>query len=633
MTANGLRDTAAPELAQCVIRKKEESDVIVALIGNPNVGKSTLFNALTGLNQHTGNWPGKTVAIAQGRYTYKGRGYILVDLPGTYSLLSQSEEERITAEFLLSGQADCALVLADATCLERNLNLALQVLELTDKTILCVNLLDEAERHGIEIDLRALERELGIPVAGTAAGNGRGLEQLQEKLRNLNDGFLSVHPGRLFSGREAMLDDLNQACSDRVSALISDRAEAIAAGCVRSSAAPAPHWMDRIALGRWSGRVLLVLLLLTVFWLTIRGANYPSMLLQAAFDRLGAYLHRWMAAWPWWISGLLLDGVYSTSARVISVMLPPMAIFFPLFTVLEDLGYLPRAAFLMDHCFQCCGSCGKQVLTMSMGFGCNAAGVIGCRIIASPRERLLAIVTNALVPCNGRFPALITLICLFFSERSLPAAAMLTGFVLLGVGATLLSSRLLNRTVLAGKESHFIMEMPPYRRPQIGKILLRALLDRTMFVLARAAAVAAPAGAVIWCLSQLTWKGMPLLQSAAALLDPVGMFLGMNGAVLLAFFLSFPANELLIPLTVMILQGTQGALAEVGDAALGTILTAGGWTQRTALCVMVFLLFHWPCSTTCLTIRKETGSWKWTLAAMLLPTAIGVFLCSLLGHL
>lgn len=617
----------------CVIRKKEAEDVVIALVGNPNVGKSTLFNALTGLNQHTGNWPGKTVAIAQGRYTYKGRGYILVDLPGTYSLLSQSEEERIAAEFILSGRADCTLVLADGTCLERNLNLVLQVLELTDRAVLCVNLLDEAERKGLEIDLRALGQELGIPVVGTAAGTGRGLDQLQETLRNLVDGFLALCPKRLLARDDPILNDWNQALSDRVSARFADRADAIAARCVGGCRPPQAHWLDRIALGRWSGRALLILLLLAVFWLTIQGANYPSALLQAGFDRLGRLLHRALASWPWWLSGILLDGVYATAARVIAVMLPPMAIFFPLFTLLEDLGYLPRAAFLMDHCFQCCGSCGKQVLTMSMGFGCNAAGVVGCRIIASPRERIMAMVTNALVPCNGRFPALIMLICLFFSENPWIAAAILTGFVLLGVGATLLSSKLLHKTVLSGTESHFIMEMPPYRRPRIGKILLRAFLDRTVFVLARAAAVAAPAGAVIWCLGQISRNSVPLLQIMAGWLDPVGLFLGMNGAVLLAFFLSFPANELLLPLTVMILEGSKTAMLEAGTSAVGAVLTAHGWTWRTALCTMVFLLFHWPCSTTCLTIRKETGSWKWTLTAILLPTAIGVFLCSMLGHI
>ena len=615
-----------------LVERKSPDDVIIALVGNPNVGKSTVFNVLTGLNQHTGNWPGKTVDIAQGRYTYKGKGYILVDLPGTYSLLSQSEEERIAAEFILSGQADCTLVVADATCLERNLNLTLQVLELTDQAILCVNLLDEAERMKLQIDLHALECQLGIPVVGAAAGRGKGIGSLQETIRNLNDGFLSVHPKQLLSDSQEMMADWDQRQSDQVSELFSERAEEIARAAVVAPEKLRYPGFDRIVLGRWSGRFLMVGLLLLVFWLTIEGANYPSSLLQTIFNWLQLQLLSWTSSWPWWLSGILINGIFATSARVISVMLPPMAIFFPLVTFLEDLGYLPRAAFLMDHCFQRCGSCGKQVLTMSMGFGCNAAGVVGCRIISSPKERMLAIVTNALVPCNGRFPALIVLISLFFSQNSFAAAAILTSFVILGVGMTLLATKFLGATVFRRQESHFILELPPYRRPNLRRILVRSIMDRTLFVLGRAAAVAAPAGGILWLLQNLSFHGQSLLTFLASILEPVGTFLGMNGAVLLAFLLSFPANELLLPLTVMIMNGGIAEALEMGTEAMGNSLIENGWSWRMALCVMVFILFHWPCSTTCLTIRKETGSWNWVVVAILLPTFIGVFLCSMIAR-
>ena len=601
------------------IEKKRPDDKIIALVGNPNVGKSTVFNALTGMNQHTGNWPGKTVAVAQGRFTYKGKGYILVDLPGTYSLLSQSEEERIAVEFLRSGQADCTLVLGDATCLERNLNLILQVMQETENVAVCINLLDEADRHGLQLDLPELERQLGVPVVGTAASSGRGLDRLRETLRNLSDGFLSVHPRHLDLPKE----------SDEATEILDRQAREIACCVLSGEGAPQTRKLERIVLGKWSGRLLMLLLLLIIFWLTIQGANVPSALLQQGFDRLGVLLRRWSGALPDWATGLLLDGVYATVARVVSVMLPPMAIFFPLFTLLEDFGYLPRVAFLMDRSFQRCGSCGKQVLTMSMGFGCNAVGVMGCRIIASPRERLLAILTNAFVPCNGRFPALIALISLFFSNNSLVGAGILTLFILFGIFMTAFSTWLLNKTVLQGQESHFILELPPYRKPQFWQVLVRSVWDRTVFVLGRAVAVAAPAGALLWLLQTLSISGQPAMLFLAERLEPVGQFLGMNGVILLAFILAFPANELFLPLVLMMLQG--GGLGETALPLMGQVLTANGWTWKTALCTMVFMLLHWPCGTTCLTIRRETGSWKWTTVAFFLPLILGMGVCALLG--
>lgn len=614
-------------MAEQLIRKKDPSDVVIALVGNPNVGKSTLFNALTGLNQHTGNWPGKTVAVAQGRYTYKGKGYILVDLPGTYSLLTQSEEERVAVEFILSGQADCTLVLGDATCLERNLNLILQVMQITNRLVLCVNLLDEAERRNICVDLNTLQRLLGIPVVGTSAGTGQGIPALQEKLRNMSEGFLPCNPKRVLPDETDLFgeqyDDLASAINLQASAI---SGKVVCGGCGEQRKS-----FDRIALGRWTGGLLLLGLLFVIFWLTIQGANVPSQLLQSGFNLLGAGLQSLFSLLPQWMQSLLLDGIYITVARVISVMLPPMAIFFPLFTLLEDLGYLPRVAFLTDSHFGKCGGCGKQALTMAMGFGCNAVGVMGCRIISSPRERLLAILTNALVPCNGRFPAMIALISLFFTRHALGGALILTGFVLLGIVMTFLASALLNKTILHGQSSYFVLELPPYRKPQIGKILVRSVLDRTLFVLGRAVCVAAPAGALIWLLQWVRIGEIFLLSAVADWLNPVGLFLGMNGVILLAFLLAFPANELLLPLTVLILQG--GLLQEVSLAQMGQLFTESGWTIKTAICVILFLLFHWPCGTTCLTIRKETGSWAWTAAGFLLPTIIGVILCRLVAIL
>ena len=381
-----------------------------------------------------------------------------------------------------------------------------------------------------------------------------------------------------------------------------------------------------------------MLLLAGVLWLTVVGANTPSQWLATGLfwvqDRL-TDLFRALNA-PAWLHGALVQGVYRVLAWVVSVMLPPMAIFFPLFTLLEDVGYLPRIAYNLDRPFQRCHACGKQALTMCMGFGCNAAGVVGCRIIDSPRERLLAVLTNSLVPCNGRFPTLITLITLFFvgmvgGGSTLLAALLLTGLIVLGVLATLFVTRLLAVTLLKGTPSSFTLELPPYRPPQIGRVILRSVLDRTLFVLGRAAAVAAPAGLLIWLLANITVGGDSLLQHASGFLDPAGRLLGMDGAILLAFILGFPANEIVLPLILM----TYMAQCTLTDATslpqLYAILTANGWTWQTAACTVLFSLFHWPCSTTLLTIRKETGSWRWTGLAALLPTALGAGLCLLLN--
>lgn len=617
---------------------------VAALAGNPNVGKSTIFNALTGMRQHTGNWPGKTVSLAQGVCMYKGEEIRLVDLPGTYALVSKSQEETLAAGFISGGEADCVIAVCDATSLERSLILALQVMELTDRVIVCVNLMDEAQKQGIKIDLAALSFELGVPVVAASASREEGMGELLEQLRRILDGFEAPRPRRCgvvsdsiresHLGAEALRGASGRA-SDEIAAQFVRRAEEIAKRVVRETRQDAKTRtlrVDRLLTGRVTGLLSLAGLLGLVFWLTIQGANVPSQLLQRGFDAVEAIL--WAVAdsfhAPPWLSGALIAGVYQTTAKVVSVMLPPVLIFFPLFTLLEDAGYLPRVAFLMDACFEKCGSCGKQALTMCMGFGCNAAGVSGCRIIDSERERRIGMLTNALVPCNGRFPTLLTLSAIFFGAKDAWLAALiLTGCVLLGVGMTMVSSLLLGKTVLKGTPSHFTLELPPYRRPQIGKVIVRSLCDRSLFVLGRAVAVAAPAGLALWLLGNIALDGLPALAKLSQVLDPVGAWLGMNGAILLAFLLSFPANELLLPVCVMILS-SGGSLAQAQTMDVSSHLVQAGWTWKTALCVMVFTLFHWPCSTTVLTIGKESGSVKWALLGMFLPTAIGVLLCRVL---
>ncbi len=580
--------------------------ITVALAGNPNVGKSTLFNALTGLHQHTGNWPGKTVSVARGKLHRDGTEYLFVDLPGTYSLEGKSEDEQIAAEYIKSDEPDCTVVVCDGSCLERSLLLALQILQLTDKVVVCVNLLDEAQRHGIVLDREQLSRELGAPVVFTSANREEGLDGL---VQTISDTVRMPSKPQLPTWKNPI-----------------DAAEEIVKKTVQKKENRQKYRfaVDRLFASRRFGIPLMFLLLLLIIWLTVWGANYPSMLLEQAFDRGYGVLNGWMQGIPWWIRGVLLDGVYLTSARVISVMLPPMAIFFPLFTLLEDIGYLPRMAFLLDRSMCRCGGCGKQALTLCMGLGCNAVGVMGCRIIDSPRERLVAILTNAMIPCNGRFPTLILLGSLFFPQAG--AALIVATCVVLGVVGVMAVSGVLSKTALRAEPSTFLMEIPPFRRPRLGQILIRSLLDRTIFVAGRALVVAAPAGVVLWCLST-----SGLFGTLTEFLDPVGRILGMNGIILLAFCLSLPANELLVP---VILMGISGAatLYETGGLGAQELLGAG-FTLKMAVCTMAFTMFHWPCSTTLLTVKKETGSIAKTAAAAALPTAVGILLCLVLNLL
>ncbi len=579
----------------------KNKELTVALAGNPNVGKSTLFNALTGLNQHTGNWSGKTVEIATGKRTEKDVIFTFVDLPGTYSLLGASEDERIAGEYVRENFADCVVAVCDGSCLERSLILALQVIEASKCAVVCVNLMDEAKRNGIVVDKEVLSRLLGVPVVFTSAGDRRSLTLLLQEIVKKPPILNKAHwEDPIISAEEITKQCVRKSDSDRQAFLRS---------------------VDCLLVSRRFGYGFLFLLLLGIIWLTVWGANYPSMLLESLFNRGYILLGNWMQPLPWWLRGVLVDGLYATSARVISVMLPPMAIFFPLFTILEDVGYLPRMAFLLDPCMARCGGCGKQALTLCMGLGCNAVGVMGCRIIDSPRERLCAILTNAMVPCNGRFPTLILLGSLFFPNVG--GALVVAACVALGVVGAMVVSGALGKTVCRGKPSVFLMEMPPFRRPRLGKILVRSLLDRTFLIAGRALTVAAPAGVILWILSN-----MSLLGCFSAFLDPAGRLLGMNGIILMGFILSFPANELTIPIILMALTqtGTLQAVEGSGGQLLQTVMT---WQM--AICTMLFTLFHWPCSTTLMTIYKETKSIKKTAVAFLLPTAVGCLVCMVLN--
>lgn len=689
--------------------KLKNSNLTIALAGNPNVGKSTVFNALTGMRQHTGNWAGKTVANASGTFTHKNIDFTLVDIPGTYSLMASSPDEESAREFICFGQPDCIIVVLDATCLERNLNLALQILEVNKKAVICVNLLDEATKKGIQIDLDELSLYLGVPVVGTAARSGEGLDELKDavfdvatgerkvfgtkikynsnlekaitKLENIiedsklfDDKTFSYLSKRFLALRlidcDKKLDNsikeyfnfslvehktINKAFTEihneleNIGMKQDDIRDIIVEGIVAKAREIYAHCtclcdkcysrrdrkLDKILTSKLTGIPIMLLLFGVIFYITISGANYPSELLSMAFSKVQEWLYGLfdLLHSPPFLKGLLIDGMFKTLSWVVAVMLPPMAIFFPLFTLLEDFGYLPRVAFNMDRFFAKSGTSGKQSLTMLMGFGCNACGVTGCRIIESPRERIIATVTNNFVPCNGRFPTLIAIITMFFATgislpfRSLVSAGLLLTVIVFGVVVTLLVSKFLSATLLKGLPSSFTLELPPYRRPQICKTIVRSLLDRTIFVLLRAMCVAAPAGIVIWLMSNIMINGESLCVIISNFLQPLGSLMGLDGVILLAFILGFPANEIVIPIIIMIYTAS-GTLVEYDSlSSLYNLFVENGWTWVTALCTMIFSLMHFPCSTTCLTIYKETKSLKWTLLSFILPTILGILLC------
>ncbi|WP_110954527.1 ferrous iron transport protein B [Anaerosinus massiliensis] len=604
---------------------------IIALAGNPNVGKSTIFNELTGLRQHTGNWPGKTVDNAQGTFHYFEQEFLLIDLPGTYSIMAHSMEEEIARDFICEAKPDATLIVVDASSLERNLNLALQVMNITSKVVVCVNLLDEAKRKGIDVNLNRLSEQLGVPVVGTTARTGEGMEDLKRTLFEVANNEINSTP------RKVQMDSADPS-EDEIVATLYQHAEQISQQVVQKKAAEKKsleHRLDDLLTSRWFGYPVMLLLLSCVFWITIEGSNIPSQLLadlllgmQDDLSELFIYLGA-----PAWLHGIVVSGMYRSLAWVVSVMLPPMAIFFPLFTLLEDLGYLPRVAFNLDHAFKKCHSCGKQILTMCMGFGCNAAGIVSCRIIDSPRERLIAIVTNNLVPCNGRFPTLIAISTIFVAGIFAPdlstmiTSLSITLIVLLGILLTFFSAWALSHTLLKGEPSTNILELPPYRMPKFTAVLYRSLIDRTIFVLKRAVIMAAPAGAITWILANTMVGDSSLLQHFSQLLNPIAYYLGLDGVILMAFILGLPANEIVVPIILMSYLAT-GQLTEVETLSqLKDILLANGWTWLTAVNTMLFCLLHWPCTTALLSAYKESGSVKWTAVAFLLPTILGIIVC------
>lgn len=702
---------------------KSQDQILLALLGNPNTGKSTVFNALTGLHQHTGNWPGKTVVNARGDYSYENKEHILMDLPGTYSLLPTSIEEEVARDFICFGNSDGILVVSDATCLERNFYLLFQTLELTNQVVVCINLMDEAKKKGIHIDIDGLKSELKIPIVPCAARSGVGIQEIKltvyesfkknpsidesnamvevntivdanHELADLVDSCSSssnftivykpyieetvalllpllptfvegINPRfialRLLDGdnklKDMLLSYLDRDKIDEVNKVLEAFQDKYELSMVRDDISERIYeaieellkkyisydtkkhnrdrMIDEVITSRRFGIPIMLAMLSLLFFITIKAANVPSKILGDLLFGFGDVLSNLLLRLnpPMWLHDVLILGLYKTLAWVVSVMLPPMAIFFPLFTILEDLGYLPRVAFNLDHLFKKARAHGKQCLTMCMGLGCNACGVIACRIIDSKRERLIAILTNNFIPCNGRFPTLITISTIFILLLKGPStslsALLVTMCVILGILITLLVSYLLSKTLLKGVPSTFTLELPPYRVPKIHRVLYTSIIDRTIFVLFRAIIIAAPAGAITFIFANIFIGDMSIIGHISNFLDPFARQIGLDGFILMAFIFGLPANEIVLPILLMAYLST-GTLVEYDSIdSLYQVLSNRGWTYLTALNVILFSLLHWPCATTLLTIFKETKSKKWTLLAALLPTAIGIIICFL----
>ena len=684
--------TGSKLLNDDVLQLKENCNYTVAFAGNPNVGKSTIFNSLTGMHQHTGNWPGKTVSNASGICKYNSKNFLLIDIPGTYSLMSNSQEEEIARDYICFGRPDVTVVVVDATCLERNLNLVFQTMEITPNVIVCVNLLDEAKKKHIDINLSKLQELLGVPVVGTIARKKKTLKNLLNTINGvcerkiisnpkiikypqvIEDNISTIYPNikkitpplfeyisrwiclKLLDNDEKIINTIEKSLSinlksnvikeklleiknnlefdkvkDTIVSSILRKAEEISntvCSFKNKDYYKRDRNIDKILTSKKFGIPIMLVFLAALFWLTIVGANYPSKLLSNFFnfiqDKLIILFN--MLHVPKLITEVFINGMYKTVTWVVSVMLPPMAIFFPLFTLLEDLGYLPRIAFNLDNFFKKACTSGKQALTICMGFGCNAAGVVGCRIIDSPRERIIAMLTNAFVPCNGRFPLLITLSTIFIGAyftgitSSVVSTLCVLFIVLIGILLTLIISKILSKTILKGLPSSFILELPPYRKPQIGKILVRSLLDRTLFVLGRAISVAAPVGIVIWIFANISIGGSSILYYIATFLDPFAKLMGIDGYILSAFILGIPANEIVLPIILMSYLSSGNLVNMDNTLAIGEILKQNGWNILTGINVMIFTLLHFPCGTTLMSIKKESGSIKWTILAFLLPT-------------
>jgi len=645
----------------------------VALGGNPNIGKSTLFNLLTGRNQHVGNWPGKTVEKVEGRLRYNGKIIKVVDLPGTYSLNAGSLEEVIARDFLVQGKPDVVLAMADATNLERNLYLVLQLMELTPRLVLAVNMMDVARREGLRINLNKLSAALGIPVVSISAATGQGIDGLLKTVIAVGEGTITPAP-RVDYGKEI------ESCLQKISAALAGAAarwprrwtalkllennpavaaELKAAGhvealqqaaacrefigpCVQRKVIAALYGfahrvaaeavtgrsngrrslterLDGIVLHRLAAFPIILVMLGTIFAITLFGAAPLSARLAAIFAWLADQTREILVCLhaPWWLTGAVVDGLIVGMGAVISVMLPTMTIFFVIFALLEDAGFVPRLAFIMDRPLKAVGSQGKHCVSCLLAFGCSIPAVSSTRIMTGS-HRLLAMLTSPLLPCNGRLGVMLAVTGAFFGMR---APLAMVGLLAIAAAAVMAGTFLLHAIFFRADNPGFVLELPPYRLPRLRPVIFRTLREKVWHVLTRAALLAAPMTVVIWVLSNFPAGPAPSITARLAdLLKPAGLFFGLDGKTLVAALYALPAKEVVLG-ALAITNGLTSSLE--GSAALESHLLAG-WSGLQAFTFLVFFMLYLPCAYTAVVIYKESKSLKWTAVGLLLPLVMAL---------